>query len=97
MTIRRYARAPVIGFKSHYGTSFAIIAIRENIKNGNIRYDEMVLEESERLDVLAGRAYGDGSLGWIIAAASNIGNLLQTPPGTRILIPNLEDVSRFLG
>lgn len=97
MTIRRYTRSPVLGFRSFYGTSFAISVIRENIKNGDIRYDETILEESERLDVMAGRIYGDGSLGWIIAAASNIGWLSQAPPGTKILIPNLEDVSRLIG
>lgn len=97
MTIRRYARAPVIGFRFYYGTSFAITAIRENIKNGNIRYDETILEESERLDVMAGRIYGDGRLGWIIAAASDVGWSPQVPPGTKILIPNLSDCARFVG
>ncbi len=97
MTIRRYARSPILGVKSYYGTSFAIQAIRENIKNGNIRFDETVLEESERLDVMAGRIYGDGTLWWILCSASSIAWVMQVPPGTKILIPNLEDVSRFTG
>jgi len=97
MTIRRYARAPILGARYRYGTSFAIVAIRENIKNGNIRYTETILKESERLDILAGQAYGDGRLAWIIGAASNVGNFLQVPSGTAIKIPNLRDVIRFTG
>lgn len=97
MTIRRYGRTKVIGLNFRYGTSQAIPVIRENIANGNIRYTEIVLEEGERLDYLAGREYNDGTLYWIIAAASDIGWSMQPPPGTRILIPNLGDVARFVG
>ena len=43
--------------------------------------------EKERLDVLAGKIYGDGGYWWIIAAASGIGWSLQVPPGTRLKIP----------
>lgn len=96
MAIRRYSRTPVYGLGYRYGTSYAISVIRENIKNGNIRYDEYVLQEKERLDILAGQYYSDATLGWVIAAASNIGWALQTPPGTALKIPNLDDVSRFI-
>ena len=51
----------------------------------NVRYH--ILEEGERLDQLAGLAYGDGTLWWIISAASGIGWALQVPPGTRLVIP----------
>ena len=97
MTLRRYNRTRTFGLNFRYGTSFAIPAIRENIQNGNIRVTELVLQERERLDILAGQNYGDGRLWWIIAAASDIGWGMQPPPGTRILIPNLEDVSRYVG
>jgi len=97
MVISRYARTRVLGLKKRYATSFAITAIRDNIKNGNIRVDEIILSERVRLDILAGKAYGDGRLSWVIAAASGIGWSPQAPPGTRILIPNLDDVSRFVG
>lgn len=97
MTIKRYARTRIYGLNFRYGTSFAIPAIRENIQNGNIRFSETVLQEGERADIIAGKEYGDGRLWWIIAAASNIGYGLQLPPGTRILIPNLSDVIRFVG
>jgi len=97
MALRRYARTPTFGLGFRYGTSFAITAIRDNIENGNIRFDEVTLQEFERLDILAGKIYTDSSLGWVIAAASNIGWMPQVPPGTLIRIPNIDDVSRFVG
>lgn len=98
MAIRRYARTKVFGINNRYGTSFAIPALRTNIKNGNIRItEEFALHESERLDIIAGQRYGDGRLWWIIAAASNIGWGLQVPPGTLIRVPNLDDVARYVG
>ena len=97
MSLRRYARTKILGLGFRYGTSRAIPAIRQNIQNGNIRFEETILEEAERLDILAGEFYGDGRLGWVIAAASNVGYALQVPPGTRIIIPNLEDTARFIG
>ena len=36
---------------------------------------------------MAANVYGDSSLWWIIAAASNIGWGLQVPPGTVLKIP----------
>lgn len=95
MTINRYARTRIFGINKHYGTSYAIPTIRDNIKNKSIRTREIVLKESVRMDVLAGREYGDATLYWIICAASDIGWTLQVPPGTKILIPNLEDVAKF--
>lgn len=97
VNIKRYARAPVLIFGQKYGTSTAIPAIRENVKNGNIRYDDLVLQENERLDILAGQFYGNGRLYWVIGAASEIGWGLQVPAGTLLRIPNLEDVARLIG
>lgn len=98
MTLRRYGRTRVYGLGFRYGTSFAITAIRTNIDNGNIRIvEEFALKESERLDIMAGRRWGDGSLWWVIAAASNIGWAPQVPPGTFIRIPNIDDVQKFIG
>lgn len=93
----RYARTKILGLGKRYATSFAIPAIRQNIANGNIRTDEIILSERERMDTLAGKAYGDGRFSWVIAAASNIGWQLQVPPGTRILIPNLDDIAKYIG
>jgi hypothetical protein len=95
--VNRYARTPVIGLGYRYGTSFAIPAIRQNIQTGNIRFQQIVLQESNRLDILAGLYYGDGKLWWLIAAASNIGWSLQVPVGTIIKIPDLRDCSRYVG
>lgn len=95
--VRRYARAPVLAFGKKFGTSFAIPAIRTNVQNGNIRFTDLVIQESERLDILAGQFYGEGKLWWIIAAASEIGYGLQVPPGTLLRVPNLEDVAKYVG
>ena len=95
--MNRYARTPVIGLGYRYGTSFAVPAIRQNLQSGNIRFQQIVLQESNRLDILAGLYYGDGKLWWLIAAASDIGWGLQVPVGTIIKIPDLRDCSRFVG
>lgn len=95
--MRRYTRTKSLGMGFSYGTSFAIPIIRANIAIGKIRYEETFLDEAERLDILAGKIYGDSSLYWVIAAASDIGWVLQAPPGTRIKIPNIDDVKKFIG
>jgi hypothetical protein len=97
MAINRYARTIIVGLGHRYATSFAIPAIRENVANGNIRFEETILKERERLDILAGKLYGDGRLSWVLGAASNVGWQLQVPAGTLIRVPNLEDVVRFIG
>lgn len=94
--MRRYDRAPVYGFRTSYGTSYAIPIIRENVNNGNIRVKNSVLREGERLDIIAGKEYGDATLFWVIAAASFTGFITQIPPGTLLKIPVLADVARFL-
>ena len=71
--------------------------IRQNIENGNIRFDETTLQEAERLDILAGKYYGDSTLGWVIAAASEIGWVCQVPAGTYLRIPNIDDVAQYVG
>jgi len=97
MPVSRYERAPIFGLGYRYGTSYAIPAIRENIKNGNIKFDEITLTENTRLDILAGQVYGDGRLYWVLAAASNCGWTLQVPPGTLIRIPDLQSVLKYIG
>lgn len=97
MSFKRYARTAVRGFSSFYGTSYAIPAIRDNVNSGNIRVQQFVSTQRDRLDIIAGRFYGDGKLWWIIAAASNIGWAPQVPPGTIIKVPILEDVAAVVG
>lgn len=97
MALRRYARTPVLGFGFRYGTSYAIPSIRDNVNAGNIRFQTLISTETDRLDIVAGRVYGDGRLWWVIAAASNVGWSPQVPPGTVLKIPILEDVTQFVG
>lgn len=94
--MRRYDRAPIYGLGGFYGTSYVIPIIRKNVLEGSIRTQRVVLSERDRLDIIAGRYYGDAKLWWIIAAASNIGWAPQVPPGTVILIPVLDDVAQFI-
>ncbi len=58
------------------------------VATGAIASTTIVLEQGQRLDHIAGQAYGDATLWWIIAAASGVGWSLQCPPGTIIKIPN---------
>lgn len=95
--IRRYARTPILLFGKKYGTSNAILAIRTNVENGNIRFTDIVSQENERLDILAGQFYGDSKLWWVIAASSSVGWGLQLPPGTVLRIPNIEDCAKYVG
>ena len=53
----------------------------------NVFCSTYIIEEGERLDHVAGNAYGNSSYWWVIAAASNIGWGLQVPPGTLLKIP----------
>ena len=87
MGIRRYSRSPVIRGGKQLGTSDAVRVIREAVKDGRIQTTTRTLQGEERLDVLAGKLYGDARNWWIIAAASNIGYGLQVPPGTQIIVP----------
>ena len=93
----RYNRAPVLGMGSQFGTSNAINVIRTAVKNGTLPVKELVINESQRLDTLAGVIYGDGRAWWILAAASNVGWSLQVPPGTIIFAPDLAAVSALVG
>ena len=72
---------------NYYGTATAKGIVRRMVGNGSVSTRVTVLQESERLEIVAHRVYGDASLWWIIAAASNIGWGLQVPAGTRLIIP----------
>lgn len=97
MQISRYASDGTTGGGKLLSTNGAIVRIRQAVSNGTLAVNYMVIKEGDRLDVIAGRIYGDGRLWWIIAAASNIGWWLQVPAGTRITIPtDLSAVSGIL-
>lgn len=94
--ISRESKTNLIANGTRLGTNYIIPTIRRNIANGNIRCIPVILQENERLDTLAGKYYNDGTLGFIIGAASNIGFIPQVPAGTAIKIPLLEDVLKYI-
>lgn len=97
MALRRYARTPILLAGRQYGTSTTVRRIREAVEAGRVGLIERrPIAEGERLDSIAGRVYGRDDLGWVIAAASNIGWSLQVQPGIEIKIPRLEDISDII-
>jgi len=97
MSVKRYARANILGLNKQYGTSRSVQVIRKGIDSGLIRFSSQILKEGQRLDTIAGEVYGDAQLYWVIAAASNIGWTMQVPPSTILRIPNLSDVAELIG
>ena len=80
-----------------YGTARAGAIIRQRVNSGKINATRYVMKEGERLDVLAGKFYGNARLWWAIAAASGIGWALQCPPGTVLFVPSLGDIAKVVG
>lgn len=96
--VKRYARSPILGGGTQYGTSLAINIIKAAVDAGQLTTRIQIMQGEERLDVIAGRVYGDSRNWWIIAAASGIGWALQVPPGTRLVIPtDLSQISNLVG
>ena len=97
MSLNRYENDTVVRDGRILGTNQAIIRIRDGVNTGAISVASRILQEGERLDVIANELYGDGRLWWIIAAASEIGWWLQAPAGTRIVYPqNISEVEAVL-
>lgn len=96
MAIRRYSRDPILGFGNRFGTSRAINIIRNGLKDGTIKSRASILSEGDRLDIVAGREYGDATLWWLIAVGSGIGWSLQVPPGTVLIIPDIQDAAKLM-
>ena len=98
MPLNRYNRTQIILGGKQYGTSRACSIINEAVTSGNIPHTQFTTTQAQRLDVLAGRKYGDASLWWIIAAASGIGWALQVPPGILLKVPRkVSDVIALVG
>jgi len=98
MAIRRYTRSTMLRGGSTVGTGRAGIALYSAVQAGSIQCTRRQIKDGERLDTIAGQYYGDGSLWWVIAAASGIGWGLQVPPGVVITIPtDLAQVALFVG
>ena len=87
MAISRYSRDNLVNRGRAFGTAGGVNRIRQAMRQNLLSVKQVTMNEDARLDVMAGREYGDASLWWVIAAASNIGWGLQVPAGTRILIP----------
>ena len=94
--MRRYTDSTVYQFGQARGASRAPGRVRDAIEAGTLPFREHSAQEGERLDTIAGVEYGDATLWWIIAAASGIGWALQVPPGTRIVIPDLQQARRIV-
>lgn len=97
MARSRYENVVRIAGGKQFGTSQGHVNIRRAAESGSLKFREHVIQESERLDILAGKTLGDARLWWVIAAASGIGWCLQVPPGTRLMIPtDLAQVMRLI-
>jgi hypothetical protein len=96
--IKRYIRTSLIKGGRQYATPDGAMIIRKAVETGRIEHVEYVTAEFERLDHLAGKFYGDGTMWWAIAAASGIGWGLQVPPGTLLLVPTrLGQINALVG
>ena len=87
MSINRYSRAPKLRNGQFYGTFDACYVIYRAVAAGALDIVTFTTKERDRLDIIAGEYYGDGTLWWVIAGASGIGWNLQVPPGTFLRIP----------
>jgi len=87
MPINRYQRAPKLANGKFYGTFDACYIVASAVAAGSIAWKGHITKEAQRLDVIAGDFYGDGSLWWVIAGASGIGWSLQVPAGIYLKIP----------
>ena len=98
MSLNRYSRTRLLKGGKMYGTHQGSRALYLAASAGTIRTRSHVLKQGERLDAIAGRELGDGSLWWVIAACSGIGWGLQVPPGTRVRITeSLAEVAGIVG
>lgn len=83
----RYTRNRLIKGGKGISTNNVIPVLRSARDSGFLETYAIVLTEGQRVDQLAARYLGDGSLWWVIAALSNIGWNMQVPPGTTVTIP----------
>ena len=97
MALGRYDRNNTLAGGKQLTTNTTPRDISSAVSSGRIPVTRQISQEGDRLDRIAGKAYGNSSLWWVIAAASGIGWGLQVPPGTLLLIPNsLEKVAAVL-
>lgn len=95
--ISRYQTDSAIRGGTILSSAASVSRIRLLYRQGRIPIKEKILKDGERLDVIAGKEFGNSTLWWVIAALSNIGWGLQTPPGTIIKIPtNIQDILEII-
>jgi nucleoid-associated protein YgaU len=98
MALRRYTRTTKIKGGKMYASPRGAYRIYAAVKKGRVAHRRHVTHEGERLDIIAGRVYGNAKLWWVIAAASGVGWALQVPPGTVLKIPSdLGSVASLVG
>ena len=97
MTLSRYKQSNLINNRKAIGTNMARVAVHNAAQNGEISTEIYITQQGDRLDKLAGERYGDGTLWWVIAAASGIGWWLQIPSGVILTIPtSIEQVNNLV-
>ena len=85
------------GAKVIFATNKCSSRIHRAIISRALPYDSYVMQEGERLDIIALRRYKNPDYWWIIAAASGIGWWMQCPPGTLLAIPlDIRQIERLL-
>jgi hypothetical protein len=95
--LERYTGDSTVRSGKLLGTNRAIQQVRDAFTLGQLRVTRIVMTESERVDIIAHRYYGDARLWWIIAAVSGIGWWLQVPAGTQLTIPvDLNEIQSVL-
>ena len=86
--MNRYSRDSRLNAGKMIASPSACKRIQHGVKTGSITTKVYVTKEGDRLDIIAGKAYGNSTLWWVLAAASGIGWGLQVPPGTRLQVPS---------
>ena len=97
MTLSRYRQSRTIKNDQAIGTNMARVTLYKAAQRGDISTDIYITRQGDRLDKLAGEYYNDGTLWWVIAAASGIGWWLQIPSGVVLTIPkSIDEVNNLV-
>lgn len=97
MTLTRYRQSSLINGGRAIGTNTARVKLYNAVQSNEISSTVYITKQGDRLDRLAGEFYGDGTLWWVIAAASGIGWFLQIPAGVVLAIPtDINEVNRVV-
>jgi len=97
LTLSRYKTSRLINDNKAISTNVSRVAIYNAAKNNTIATEIYITNQGDRLDKLAGKYYGDGTLWWVIAAASGIGWWLQIPSGVVLTIPlNIDQINNLV-